>query len=257
MNWGGFHHPAMYMAEAIRLGVAIRPPHVNHSGREFTLAWEDEQPVLWMGLGQVRGLRRRSVRGIVDERGRSSFASLRDLLRRVELQRKEIVHLIQCGALDGMGASRASLLAEAEEIQRAGSALQMTLFDGEDLHGKRVAADTLEQRLAWERHLLGYPVSILDEPLRPVLDRLPECVPLSQLSATKGQDVRVASVRLPGWTGGEGFHLWDGETWVIAKSKTLQNPKPWLPTVFHGRWVGDEWGASWLEVRDILPVVLD
>ena len=40
MNWGGFHHPAMYVAEAIRLGAAIRPPHVNASGRKFSLAWE-------------------------------------------------------------------------------------------------------------------------------------------------------------------------------------------------------------------------
>jgi len=38
MDWGGFHHPAMYMAEAIRLGIRIRPPHVNHSERTFSLA---------------------------------------------------------------------------------------------------------------------------------------------------------------------------------------------------------------------------
>lgn len=53
------------------------------------------------------------------------------------------------------------------------------------------------------------------------------------------------------------FTLWDGETWVIAKSRALQKPKPWLPMVFHGRWTGDEWGSFQLEVRDILPVVLD
>jgi DNA polymerase III alpha subunit len=31
-NWGGFHHPAIYIAEAQRLGIAVRPPHVNFSG---------------------------------------------------------------------------------------------------------------------------------------------------------------------------------------------------------------------------------
>jgi DNA-directed DNA polymerase III PolC len=35
-NWGGFHHPAIYIAEARRLGIAVRPPHVNFSDGEFT-----------------------------------------------------------------------------------------------------------------------------------------------------------------------------------------------------------------------------
>ena len=34
---GGFHHPAIYMAEAVRLGFAVRPPHVNFSGEAFSL----------------------------------------------------------------------------------------------------------------------------------------------------------------------------------------------------------------------------
>ena len=38
-NWGGFHHPAMYMAEAMRLGIEVRAPHVNHSERAFSLDW--------------------------------------------------------------------------------------------------------------------------------------------------------------------------------------------------------------------------
>ena len=29
-DYGGFHHPAIYMAEAIRLGIAVMPPHVNY-----------------------------------------------------------------------------------------------------------------------------------------------------------------------------------------------------------------------------------
>ncbi|MCA9936526.1 MAG: DNA polymerase III subunit alpha, partial [Anaerolineales bacterium] len=37
MDHGGFHHPAIYMAEARRLGIAVRPPHVNVSGRKVTL----------------------------------------------------------------------------------------------------------------------------------------------------------------------------------------------------------------------------
>ncbi|MEJ2750036.1 MAG: hypothetical protein P8183_19335, partial [Anaerolineae bacterium] len=114
MDHGGFHHPAIYIAEARRLGFPVRPPHVNFSGRKMTLtqqstdnnqqstinnpppAASSQQPILWLGLGQVRNLRRQSMKGIVAER---PFANLRDLLSRVPLQTKEINHLIQCGAL--------------------------------------------------------------------------------------------------------------------------------------------------------------
>jgi DNA polymerase III alpha subunit len=249
MNWGGFNHPAVYMAEAMRLGIAIRPPHVNVSGLKFTLTWADAQPVLWMGLGQVRDLRRSAVRAIVKERSQRPFDGLRDLLRRAALQRKEVAHLIQCGALDGLGESRAALLAEAEEIERAGSALQMALFDEEALAGVQIAPESLAQRLDWEKRLLGYPVSALAEPLKLVMARLPECVPLRSLPETDGRPVTVAGVRLPGWTGGEGFYLWDGQTWVIAKARDVPKlPASWVPVLLRGRWTVDEWGTSWLQV---------
>jgi DNA polymerase-3 subunit alpha len=252
MNWGGFHHPAMYMAEAIRLGIAIRPPHVNVSERKFTLAWEGKQPVLWMGLGQVRDLRRSAVHAIVTERQQRPFEGLRDLQQRVALQRKEVAHLIQCGALDGLGESRVALLAQAEEIERAGSALQMTLFDQEAFAGM---PESLAQRLDWEKKLLGYPVSVLMEPLKLVADRLPEYVPLRNLPETGGQPVTVAGVRLPGWTGGEGFYLWDGKMWVIAKaSESQRSPKSWTPVLLRGHWTSDEWGTSWLQATNMRDI---
>jgi DNA polymerase-3 subunit alpha len=112
INWGGFHHPAVYIAEAIRLGIDVRGPHVNHSERRFSLAWEGEQAVLWMGLGWIKDLRRSTVGAILTERKRQPFTGVRDLAMRVPLQHKELAHLVQCGALDGMGESRAALLAE-------------------------------------------------------------------------------------------------------------------------------------------------
>lgn len=251
-NWGGYHHPAVYMAEAICLGVVIHPPHVNYSNRSFTLSWEGEQAVLWMGLGQVRGLRRNATRSIVAERRRQPMAGLRDLIGRVSLQPKEVTHLIQCGALDGLGESRAALLAEAEEINRAGSALQMSLFEEGPFGRPEVPPESLERHLVWERRLLGYPVSALQEPLRLVADRLPEHVPLRRLPEVSDRLVTVAGVRLPGWTGGEGFYLWDGETRVMARrSKSQKSPTPWEPLLLRGRWVGDEWDTYWLQVEEM------
>jgi DNA-directed DNA polymerase III PolC len=249
-EWGGFHHPAVYMAEALRLGLAVRPPHVNHSGRRFTLDWEGEQAVLWMGLGQVRDLRRASARAIVGERQRAPFADLRDLLQRVPLQKKEVVHLVQCGALDGLGESRAALLAEAGEIERSGSAWQMAFAFGR----REVAPEPAAQRLAWEQHLLGWPVSV--HPLELVAARLPaDCLPLRRLAETPGRPVTTAGARLPGWTGGPGFYLGDGDTFVVAHGPTDEAPKAWQPLWLRGRWLGDEWGGGWLQVDQMQVVV--
>jgi DNA polymerase-3 subunit alpha len=250
-EWGGFHHRAIYVAEAVRLGLAVRPPHVNHSGRRFTLGREREQDVLWMGLGQVRDLRRVTVRAIVEERNRRLFAGLRDLLGRVTLQAKEISHLIQCGALDGLGASRAALMAEAEEIRRAGSARQMAFA----FALPQVPPEPASQRLVWERHLLGQPVSV--HPMEVVASQLPDHLPLHRLPEVPAQQVTTAGIRLPGWTGGQGFYLGDGESFVVVKSTPPgKAPEPWQPLVVRGHWLSDEWGGSWLqagEVRHLLP----
>jgi DNA-directed DNA polymerase III PolC len=251
-NWGGYHHPAVYMAEAIRLGIKIRPPHVNYSERHFTLAWEGEQAVLWMGLGQVRDLRRSAVRSIVAERRQQPFVSLRDVIGRVQLQSKEVTHLIRCGALDELGESRTAILAEAEEINRAGSALQMSLFDARALGQPKVEPELWSQRLSWEKHLLGYPVSALDKPLRLVENRLPVHTPLRRLPEMGDQLITVAGVRLPGWGRGDSFYLWDGETWITVRlSKSQKRPPSWEPVLLRGHWVNDEWGTYWLQVEEM------
>jgi DNA polymerase III alpha subunit len=246
-EWGGFHHQAVYIAEAARLGLMVRPPHVNHSDRRFTLEEEGSHSVLWMGLGQIRDLRRASVQAIVAERQAQPFSDLRDLLARLPLQPKEITHLIQCGALDGLDESRAALLADAREVEQAGSALQMTFTFARP----EVDPESPTQRLTWEQHLLGQPVSV--HPLETV--DLPNHLSLGQLAEHPGQQVIVAGVRLPGWTGGEGFFLGDSETFVVARGRPAQRaPTPWQPLLVRGRWLSDEWGGSWVQVEGLESV---
>ncbi len=207
-DWGGFHHPAIYMSEAVRLGIPVRPPHVNYSGTKFTLAVErpgyaekpgfsekpgflgaqptrEEKPgfsqkpgflgALYMGLGQVRDLRDSAAEAIAAERtragGRGPYADLRDLLARVDLQPKELDHLIRCGALDGLGeaGSRSELLAEAELLRRRGGIEQLAF----DFARPQPPAETMARRWEWEQELLGLPVSALGDPLALVRDRAP------------------------------------------------------------------------------------
>ena len=288
-DWGGFHHPSVYIAEAQRLGIAVRPPHVNFSGGHFTLVYEESQPlmntdehrflriieesrtqifaderrfsqsqirenpsdplnlcpsvpVLYMGLGQVRELTSRTAERIVAERTAAPFADLRDFLLRVEPQPKELNHLIRCGGLDGLGASRAGLLQEAAELRRSGHAGQM----GFGFLREAVAAESAAERLAWETELLGQPVSV--HPVALVL-RPPDCVALADLPSQPGKPVTVVGVRLPGWTGGKGFFLDDGTGYVVVQGEGMPTPKPWQVVTLRGRWQVDAWGGGVLGIE--------
>jgi DNA-directed DNA polymerase III PolC len=258
---GGFHHQAIYIAEAVALGIPVQPPHVNASGRRFTLSYEKGEegrgkialftphsslftPHLWMGLGQVRDLRRDTMAAIVAGR---PFTNLRDLLTRVPMQTKEITHLIQCGALDGLGESRAHLLAEVEGVVRAGNALQMSFgFVQEET---AVISETLAQRLEWEQHLLGLPVSGHPLQLLPE-DETADDVPLRYLPRLRNQPTTIAGCRLPGWTGSDGFFFSDGQQFVIVQMKQ-KRVATWKPMRLHGIWREDEWGNGRFEVNQI------
>ncbi len=262
-NYGGYHHPAIYMAEAIRLGIEVRLPHVNHSFAGVVLRWEGDVPtprrlpeplhdqaeptsqdpqslpILWLGLRLVRDLRRRAVASIVRARRDGPFVSLRDLLVRADLQAKEITHLIQAGALDGLGANRPAMLAEAEMMVRAGTVHQMAF----DFATGYAPPATQAQRLAWERHLVGYPLTVLRPWLTDLAARTAGSIPVHALGSSRGT-VTVAGVRLPGWHRG-GYAIWDGADWTWAEiGEGARSPRTWDPVLFRGHWQSDRWGMG-------------
>jgi hypothetical protein len=218
-----------------------------------------------MGLGQVRDLRQSAIAEIDGARAGRPFSDLRDLLTRVDLHPKEIRRLIQCGALDGLGAaagvpfhSRAALLGEADLVPRSGkgNAVQLAFAFGEP----DIMPESAGRRCAWETEALGLPVTALAEPLALLDDpqSLPEHGPLADLLAdrrmartpTAGRP--VIGMRLPGWTGGAGFFLWDGRTLATARlPKAHKAPPTWQPLLVRGHRGGDGWGSWWLEVDDL------
>ncbi len=247
-NWGGYYHQAIYIAEARRLGIRVAPPHINHAGAQFTLTYREVdsgQPVLWMGLQQVRDLRRSAVDALVLERRQADYLGLADLMRRVDLQPKEITHLIQCGGSDGLGESRAALLEEHRRLLHAGAG-QFTF----DFINDETEPELAASRLAWEQRILGQPVSV--HPLD-LLDRAADCTAVKNLERHAGVTVRVAGVRLPAWTGGAGFFLADQSAFVAAMlPRGRSRPKPWKPFLATGRWIVDEWRGGYLAVDGLL-----
>lgn len=116
--------------------------------------------------------------------------------------------------------------------------------------------------MAWEQRLLGLPVSVLPlETLGTVgtvetVDAGRLCdLRLAELGERWGQAVTVAGTRLPGWTGGKGWFLADGDGLVIAIPKQgVGSPRPWKPVRVSGRWSCDAGGDAWLQVEAWSPL---
>jgi DNA polymerase III alpha subunit len=128
-NQAGYYPASAYVEEARRRGVAILPPDVNRSCKEYTV----EGRGLRIGLMQVKELTSTSLKSILVERERVPFRTLDDFCWRVDLSRPEVENLIKGGAMDGFGRTRPELLWESnlifdgilEEKKRTGEA---TLF---------------------------------------------------------------------------------------------------------------------------------
>jgi hypothetical protein len=75
---------------------------------------------------------------------------------------------------------------------------------------------------------------------------------LRELPGLTGRPATTAGVRLPGWTGGPGYFVGDGDAFVIARSES--RPQIWQPVLLEGRWLTDEFGSGWLQVARWRPV---
>jgi DNA-directed DNA polymerase III PolC len=99
-NGGGYYSQRVYLSEARRMGLTVRPPHVNHSRSNFHITYPAGEPVLYMGLNQIYGLTRHTQKQLIRQRPFTSFA---DLMLRVNPRKSEIENLIKVGALTGLG----------------------------------------------------------------------------------------------------------------------------------------------------------
>ena len=184
-NWGGYYSQRVYLSEARRMGLTVRPPHVNHAGSNFVVREVEGQKVLFMGLDQVKDLTHRTIENI--QRGRP-FSSLEDFLSRVDPRPQEAESLAKVGALEELGKIPA-ILKRLESGWKAG---QMSLFAWNE---SGVDDWTLEQKVAAQQELLG--ISLEAHPLELLIDKITTARAVSTLDAAEriGQRVTVAGVR--------------------------------------------------------------
>jgi DNA polymerase III subunit alpha len=186
-NWGGYYGQQIYLTEVRRLGLALRPPHINYSRREFSVSWIDGEPALFMGLDQVRDLTRRTQKRIMKER---PFHSLDDFLSRIDPRLVEAENLVLAGALEGFG-SPPALLRRLKTGWKAGQLPLFSLGEAAD----QEEAWSLEERAAAQKSVLGVSVDV--HPLELAARQLEGSGSISTVEAAArvGQQVRVAGMR--------------------------------------------------------------
>ncbi len=106
---------ATYIAECLRLGIRVLPPHVNESGSGFTVAGKD----IRFGLLAVRNLGKGFIDALTAEREKGGrFSSFFDFCSRMYggLNRRALESLVKSGALDGLGLNRRQMLSGADRV---------------------------------------------------------------------------------------------------------------------------------------------
>jgi DNA polymerase III alpha subunit len=164
----------------------IQAPHVNYSFPQFSVQYPQDQPILYMGLDQVRDLSRRTQRRILQER---PFHSLTDFLARVDPRPQEALNLAKTGALRGFGS-----------IPNALTIIQMGGWQGGQLQLFPASSEdsrewSLARRVAAQEDLLG--ASVDAHPLELVADQIVSSGAVTTLEASKrpGQRLRLAGMR--------------------------------------------------------------
>ncbi len=181
---GGYYSQRVYIMETRRLGLRINPPHINHANHNFRVLYPQGQPVLYMGLNQVRELTQRTIAAIIQQR---PFHSLEDFMARVNPNKKESQHLIMCGALEGLTTVPQAL----DRLEHEQSPGQMGLFT--PING--LDDWSLEQKIQAQRAVLG--ISLEMSPLEQYADQLQSQGAISMLEAQNlvGEKVKIAGMR--------------------------------------------------------------
>jgi DNA polymerase III alpha subunit len=208
-NWGGFYGQRVYLTEARRLDLALRPPDVNRAGREFSAGTIAGQPALIMGLDQVRDLTRRTQARILAGR---PFHSLADFLARADPRPAEAENLARCGALEAFG----SIPAVLRQLRGGWQRGQLSLFT---LEVEAPEEDwSLEAKVTAQEAILG--VGVAAHPLELFAAQVASAGALTtvEAAARPGGTIRLAGMR-QSWTR---YAAERGRTMVLMSLEDLE-----------------------------------
>lgn len=207
---------ALYLADARRLGIVVKPPDLNTAGLDFTIEGDEARPLIRYGMGAIKNAGEGAIQVILDEREAGGpFSDLVDLCERVDLRRvgrRALESMVKVGVFDQWG-SRPRLLDGLDRMMSysatshdAAAVGQMSLFGSGSSTQMNVAVElmrseadvpTIDQRelLDWERELIG--VYLSEHPLQRKLDALQDVVNATTAeldSSMNGRGVTIAGI---------------------------------------------------------------
>lgn len=171
---------AFLVNEAKENKLEILPPDINRSFVQF--APEGEK--IRFGLLAIKNVGEQITQEIIAERAKNGpFANFNDLLTRIQhkdLNKKSLESMAKAGVFDSLGIERKQILDNIEEISRYHNVLKKNAQPSNSLFGsstaslgglklKDVPPATAQERLAWEKELIGFFLS--DHPLNSWQDR--------------------------------------------------------------------------------------
>ena len=232
--WLKTHYPAAFMAAVLSadmdntdkivhliaecrdMNLKVVPPDINQSDFHFT-ALSDTTVVY--GLGAIKGVGQAAIEGMLEERAADgAFRDLFDLCQRVDLRkvnRRVLQALINAGALDSMGETRASQQANLAQALKLAEQHSRNLDTGQnDLFGEADDAAPLpvkkqvlpewdeEQRLQSEMdalglYLTGHPITRYQQELGNIVS-----CKLSELPALCATPAPVENKERKAWRSG-------------------------------------------------------
>ncbi len=167
---------AEIISECRRMKIKVLPPDINESLKDFTLIKNETSDSVRFGLEAVKNIGHNVIEAIINERKKNGpFLSLEDMLERLsshELNKKSLESLLKSGALDKFG-ERNTLYKNLEKIltyhkdsKGAKNTNQSSLFSLMEgnaslprLKLEKAEAISLEEKLKWEKELLGLYIS--------------------------------------------------------------------------------------------------
>ncbi len=170
-----------YIGECKEMSIDVLPPDVNESFSDFTVVYSQEHDrrrdsgVIRFGMGAVKGVGEKAVEKVIEAREKvGRFGSLYHFCENVDLRaaNKQVIEaLVKAGAFDGMGGSRAQMMAGVEKAIQVGTRSQADLLSGQmNLFGPGPGEEELDkdheslpkvqpwtemQMLTYEKEVLG------------------------------------------------------------------------------------------------------
>ena len=114
---------AVFLKEARRTEIEVRPPHINYSQADFSV----KDGAILYALSAIKNVGEGAMAHIAEERMKNGpFKDLMDFAERLDLKligKRSLENLARAGAFDGLCASRAQALAAAELLIRTSATI--------------------------------------------------------------------------------------------------------------------------------------